>query len=237
MPVGDLREAAADNNARWCDLVCRAHGAATSFHPHAWVSATRSPPAYPDAVTLAQEVDAAQLLAQVDASGGCSVKDSLASLDLSGSGFTVLFEARWFYRPADSKLTAPAWPRWDAVRSPDALGGWAAAHGGGDVFRPALLEDPTVVFLAATDRDAALVAGAVGNRTGAVVGVSNLFTVGADPVAVWLGAATALSSRFPGLPLVGYEHGDDLTAAHAAGFVDSGDLRVWLKPGDRPNLT
>lgn len=233
MPAADPRvEAAADNNARWCDLVCRSHGVATTFHPYAWVSATRSPPAYPDAVTLAQNVDAALLLAQVDASGGCSVKDSLASLDLSGSGFTVLFEARWIHRPADRTFAAPAWPRWHPVTSTDALRRWAAAHGGDGVFRPALLDEPTVMVLAATDRDGALVAGAIGNRTGAVVGVSNLFTVGADPVGVWRGAVTALSRRFPGLPLVGYQHGDSLAAARSAGFLSVGDLRVWLTPGD-----
>jgi hypothetical protein len=48
--------AAAFNNAEWCDLVCRTHGAVTAFTAGAWVSETRSPPAYPDAVTLHRSV-------------------------------------------------------------------------------------------------------------------------------------------------------------------------------------
>lgn len=34
--------AAAFNNAQWCDLVCRTHGAVTAFSADAWVSETRS---------------------------------------------------------------------------------------------------------------------------------------------------------------------------------------------------
>ena len=32
---------------------------------------------------------------------------------------------------------------------------------------------------------------------------------------------------FPGFPLVGYERGYELTAAHQAGFETVGPLRVW----------
>jgi len=34
---------------------------------------------------------------------------------------------------------------------------------------------------------------------------------------------------FPGLPLVGYEHGVELAAAHHAGFKTVGSLRVWRR--------
>jgi hypothetical protein len=43
---------AAANNAEWCDLVCGTHGAQTRFDEDAWTSRTRTPPGYPDAVTL-----------------------------------------------------------------------------------------------------------------------------------------------------------------------------------------
>ena len=42
-------------------------------------------------------------------------------------------------------------------------------------------------------------------------------------------AVAAVSARFPGLPLVGYEHGDSLAAARRAGFSPIGPLRVWLR--------
>lgn len=91
--VDRLTVAAARNNADWCDLVCRTYGLVTTFHADAWVTATRAPTAYPDAITLTRSAVADDLLARIDRSPGCSVKDSFASLDLSGSGFQVLFHA------------------------------------------------------------------------------------------------------------------------------------------------
>jgi hypothetical protein len=223
--------AAAFNNAQWCDLVCRTHGAVTAFTAGAWVSETRSPPAYPDAVTLHRSVPADEVLTRIDTSAGCSVKDSFASLDLSGYGFQVLFDAEWIHRPADGGGPRPgAALGWRVVEGVDELAAWASAHGGGAVFRPDLLDDPrvAVVFLPG-DADGGVAAGAVGNRSGDVVGLSNLFAVSAESDAVWAGASAALSARFPGLPLVGYQRGANLAAAHGAGFGSVGALRVWLK--------
>ena len=53
-------------------------------------------------------------------------------------------------------------------------------------------------------------------------GVSNLF-------GDWRAAVDSIAGRYPGLPLVGYESGDDLAAARRAGFTSTGPLRVWLK--------
>jgi hypothetical protein len=218
--------AAARNNAEWCDLVCRTHGAATAFHAHAWLTATRSPSAYPDAVTLHRSAAVDDLLTLIDGSTGCSVKDSFASLDLSGSGFEVLFDAEWIYRPATATAGVGALS-WKVVETVDELRVWAAAHGGGVVFHPALLHDPAVAVLSATDAAERLAAGVIGNRSRGVIGLSNLFTVSADPDEAWAGAVAALSRVFPGLPLVGYERGEDLAAAHRAGFTGVGQLRVW----------
>src|SRR4051812_21552215 len=49
------RTTAATNNAEWCDLVCRSHGAQTLFDDDAWTSETRTPAYYPDAVTLVSD--------------------------------------------------------------------------------------------------------------------------------------------------------------------------------------
>ena len=83
-----------------------------------------------------------------------------------------------------------------------------------------------VIFMG-RDGDA-VVAGVIGNRSTTVVGVSNLFTTTADTDQAWAGAVSAISLRFPGLPLVGYESGPSLSAAHRAGFTSVGPLRVWL---------
>lgn len=44
----------------------------------------------------------------------------------------------------------------------------------------------------------------------------------------WSGAVAAVSAAFPGLPVVGYEHGDALSAALAWGAEPLGPLRVLL---------
>jgi hypothetical protein len=210
-------ERAARNNADWCDLVCRTNGLATAFDADAWVCLRRSPPFYPDAVTLAPTAGTAWL-ARIDSTPGCSVKDSFARLDLSGDGFRVLFEATWIHRPPSAGATT-----WRAVRRPGELRAFAAAHGAGDTFRPALLTDPTTVVVYGDS------GGAIGNRSGDVVGFSNFFTTGPDVDRAWAEAVAAVSGAFPGLPLVGYEHGDSLAAALRAGFSPIGPLRVWLR--------
>lgn len=85
-----LAAAAARNNAEWCDAVCRAHGLAGEFSPQAWTSKLRTPLRYPDAVALTAAASAAEILPRVDASAGCSIKDSFACLDL-----TTAPRARW----------------------------------------------------------------------------------------------------------------------------------------------
>jgi hypothetical protein len=128
----------------------------------------------------------------------------------------------------DRQDVQPHGPHWSLATTADEIDVWAAAHGGGAVFQPALLDDPTVAVLLATDREGRVAAGAIGNRSRTVVGLSNLFTVSADIDQAWSGAVAALSTVFPDLPLVGYERGEHLAAAQRAGFVSVAPLRVWL---------
>jgi hypothetical protein len=108
------------------------------------------------------------------------------------------------------------------VRTPIELTSWAAAHGGGDAFTPALLEDPSVVVLAVGDP---VTAGAVLTDAGAVVGVSNVF----GGASAYDSAVVEAARRFHGRTLVGWETGDDLAAARAAGFRALGAVRVWVR--------
>ena len=98
----DFVQVAARNNAELCDLVCGAHGVTGVFSADAWTSTFRTPPFYPDAVTLDPAVDALGLLERIDGSQGASVKDSFATLDLGAHGFRVLFGAEWIFRAADA---------------------------------------------------------------------------------------------------------------------------------------
>ena len=62
-----------------------------------------------------------------------------------------------------------------------------------------------------------------------MVGVSNLSSVVADLDGAWGSCLDAISVRFPGLDVVGYESDEMLDAAHRAGFRSIGPLRIWVK--------
>ncbi|MET8528970.1 hypothetical protein [Micromonospora sp. NPDC005172] len=217
----DVREAAAHNNAQWCDAVCASHGLVGRIDAEAWSVPRRSPPWYPDAVTLRPGVDPDALLARIDAGAGASVKDSFADVDLSAYGFRVLFEAQWIHRPpTEPPAGAPLTP----VTTARGLAAWASAHGGGELFRPALLADPRIRVLARFDDRGAVVGGAVLSGDDPV-GVSNLFSSTDDPDEIW----RAVVVTRPDVPLVGYESAPDLPPARRAGFIPAGPLRVWLR--------
>ncbi|GHD13007.1 hypothetical protein GCM10010313_37340 [Streptomyces violarus] len=252
-----LVRAAARNNAEWCAAMCRAHGVAGEFGAEAWAASVRTPPYYPDAVTLEPDADRDALVARIDtASPGASVKDSFADLELAEAGFQVLFEARWIHRPAGAgaPVIEPDAPDllWDVAGDPDTLRAWALAWDDGaghaDLFRTGLLTDPeTFVILgrsaadpdpdtdpdtdADADADGRVVAGAVASRSEHVVGVSNVFARDGGPDAAWPVVLHALARLFPTLPVVGYEQGDDLAVALRYGFEPLGPLRVWTHHG------
>jgi hypothetical protein len=210
----------------------RTHGGAGEFGAEAWAAPTRTPVFYPDAVTLTPAADAVKLLARIDIEPGASVKDSFADLDLQPHGFEVLFEAQWIRRPAGAPA-APADSTWTVADDPDALRAWALAWDGGDgnagLFRPELLADPDVFVLSGLSADGQMTAGAVANRSEGVIGVSNVFAAQGGLDAAWPVVLEAVHSLFPGVPVVGYEHGDDLAVAVRHGFTPVGPLRVWLR--------
>lgn len=230
-------EAAAASNAAWCDAVCGVHGAPGERFASHWQTRAPAPPLYPNLVTLAAAVAPGQAavrrLARELPPAGWAVKDSFACLPLADEGFELLFEAEWIARA--SRDPAPAPPgRWRRVRSEPALAAWEAAWGesagGPRIFRPALLEQPDIRFLAGVDEAGAIAAGIVAHRAGGGVGISNLFVRRGEPE--WRAACLdAAAAAFPGRPLVGYEAGADLAAARALGFASLGPLRVWRRAG------
>ncbi|WP_330299456.1 hypothetical protein [Streptomyces sp. NBC_00503] len=231
-----IRLLAALNNAEWCDAVCRAHGLESSLGEGVWISPRRTPPYYPDAVTLSTETSEETVLTWIDTDApGSSVKDSFAVLDLAPDGFEVLFDAQWIHRPAAAPAPAPS-PLldWTRVDSAAELEAWEAAWDGEEstgLFRPALLTSG-IAFLAGRDPDGRIRAGAVANRTGEVVGLSNVFTADGTPDdAAWSGSLASIAGLWPGLAVVGYESGDDLGTAVRHGFRPVGPLRVWLRTG------
>ena len=228
--TGELINAAVRNNAEWCDLVCRTHGITGTFHTDAWTSSHRTPPLYPDAVTLTPTADADGLLARIDTSGGCSVKDSFANLDLHPHGFHVLFDAQWIVRAPSTPAPAPTDVQWQSVRDPEVLAAWERAWDPQlrDIFRPALLDEEAVTVLAAF-RDNEIVAGAITNRSATVVGISNVFSTATGPDDAWTGCLAHIAREHSDLPVVGYEPQDALAVALAHGFTTLGPLRIWIR--------
>jgi hypothetical protein len=226
--------AAARNNAEWCDVVVRSHAASTRFDDDAWTSRTRTPPYYPDAVTLEPTPDVPDLLSRIDASAGCSIKDSFAALDLAPYGFRVLFNAEWIVRASPSIAAADPPRGWTRVRDRDGLSEWENAwrsdDGPTDLFRPELLLHESVAVLA-LHADSRVVAGAILNDSSTVVGVSNVFATPGTDDDGWSGCVASAASIFPAMPLVGYESGDALVAARDHGFTTAGPLRVWMFDG------
>ncbi|MEV0228206.1 hypothetical protein [Nonomuraea sp. NPDC050786] len=214
---------AARDNAEWCDAMCRAHGSPGTFTALAWTNPARTPPLYPDAVTLSPDATAADVLDHIDAGPGASVKDSFATLDLPG--FEVLFEAQWIHRePPERREPAIAW---EVVNDAATLGEWEQACFVGGVtglFLPALLEEVTIVC-GRIEGD--IVCGSVLTARDQVVGVSNVYASGCDMGTAWEGTLAMAADLHPGRPLVGWEI--DPADAVEHGFATIGPLRVWSK--------
>ncbi|HMN28947.1 MAG TPA: hypothetical protein PKE45_12420 [Caldilineaceae bacterium] len=118
-----------------------------------------------------------------------------------------------------------------------ALRNWEAAWNGEPsaeepapqrIFLPALLADPAIAFFALYTGEQ-IVAGAIANLTGEVVGLSNLFIPAGNPAPYWAGCLAAISRLFPQQAIVGYEEGEALLQARHAGFTSLGPLQIWIK--------
>jgi hypothetical protein len=232
---------AARNNAEWCDAVCRAHNNPGEFHDDIWLNRNAVPRFYPNAGTLAEP--SARQLALIDEliaarlPPGWAVKDSFSLLDLESRGFRVLFDAEWIYLPVSRMkdiASAKTSARWEIVHDDLALAEWesASSKATGDtskdrIFLPPLIENKDVAVVAGF-RDNDIVAGAIANRSDDVVGWSNFFAPATEMFDHTAASLATIARVFPGLPIVGYEHGDDLRNAHSIGFESIGALRVWI---------
>jgi hypothetical protein len=224
--MGDVLDAA-DNNVRWCDAVCRSHGLATRFVDDLWIAPEGSPQFYPDVVTLRPGASSTNVVTHMPPRAE-SVKDSFACLDLAPEGFGVLFDARWIVHRSP-RSAAPALV-WTPVDSAGELDDWTTAAGLEGIIRADLVAEPTIRIFAGRHSDRGpIVAGAIANATGRVVGVSNVFSEQPDAKAVWRDLQGIAAIAFPGRHIVGYEHGDDLAHAVESGFSPLQPLRIWYR--------
>jgi hypothetical protein len=238
---------AARNNALWCDAVCRAHDRPGEFHDALWLTPLGAPRFYPDAVTLsgmesaAEHMEAIAALVESARDREWAVKDSFHSLELNSLGFEPLFDAEWVALsppPPDLTHHPAAEYRSTIVTGKAGLIAWEKAWAGEEgnaatisephVFMPALLAQPDILFISIQE-DGGTVGGGILNRGSEVVGLSNLFgRIGMEKV--WRILVAMAVEAFPGLPLVAYDRGHELAAAHEAGFKTVGPLRIWRLP-------
>ena len=62
-----------------------------------------------------------------------------------------------------------------------------------------------------------------------MIGLSNVFDTEGDLESAWVAAAAAAAALWGEMPIVGYDSGDSLNAAHGAGFESIGELVVWAR--------
>jgi hypothetical protein len=206
------------------------------------------PPYYSNLVTIrageavSQQQRLIREIVTSDPGRSFGFKDSFCCIDPVEAGgdrqFEVLFEATWIWSDA-----APVGPRktamrWGRVESESALLQWERAWRGNTAnqlaaaiprqFPTSLLANRDIAFLAGKSGDDEIVALAAANRTGDVIGLSNVFGQ-ASATDLWPGATSAAREAFPiGLPLVGYQRGDGLRHATDSGFRPIGRLRVYV---------
>ena len=71
-------------------------------------------------------------------------------------------------------------------------------------------------------------AGGILSRATDAVGISNVFTKVGQATGTWSALAQTARAWCPGLPLIGYERGEELAQARSSGFHAAGALRVWI---------
>lgn len=218
---------AIDASIGWYEDIFALHGIGSGIVDGIW-SSTGTPPAlHSDVVIVEPTATAAALTAALAGRPTWGYKDSFAILPPSGPPGELLFEATWIHREAPAELghRRPAMP-WRALRTAHELARWNAGWDTADVLLPSLLERGHFAILARFD-GGDIAAGAIARLGSGTVDLSNVH--GADDRAVdWQELVVAVGAVFPGRDLVGYERGDDLEAAIAAGFAPVGPLRVWI---------
>jgi hypothetical protein len=132
------------------------------------------------------------------------------------------------------------------VEGGNELGEWERAWRGSDanaavkgllrVFSSSLLTEPGIHFLLGR-REGVASASAVLNRTRNVVGLSNVFTGDVDAGPLFPGCVGLAGKLYPGVPIVGYERGNQLLHAERSGFSRLAGLRVWeRRPSSSTNF-
>jgi len=225
------------NSLGWYEAVFRTHGLSGTLTDGLWACRGKVPPYYSNALTVAPGWSGARAKVLLDLAADLgrsfSVKDSFAAIDLGAGNLRELFNAHWIVRDPSTAPpeTEPGPAEWRRVTDDLELERWEAAwrENGSPtdkrVFLPALLTDTDVALFAAY-RDGRIVGGCAANRTPGAVGLSNVFAEDDQTESVAAGAIAETIRFAPGMPVVGYERGDDLARFVRLGFRPVGRLRI-----------
>ena len=216
---------AAQNNADWYAMMWDIRGLRYTRDAHGF-RAIDPPPPYHGWVTCVPGARVEDIVAPLLGHPGFAVKDGSGTHDLAGLGLDKLFEASWILHSADATADTRDW---EQIETSAALLRWEEAWNDSSPSDQRQFPDAILgrgdVRLWGRRRQSGYDAGAIANLSADCVGLSNLFGPDARP------AATALCVQFGGgVPVVGYERGDDLKQALGSGWTTTGDLAVWVAP-------
>ncbi len=229
---------AIQNNALWCDLVCRAHDADGEFFDAFWVNPYEVPLLYPNFITLQPFKDNEERLGQIHAflkenrDRGISVKDSYGELELGNYDMKKIIEAEWIWLALERNNSVPE-NKWKKVTTKKELAMWCAAWSDGDrdlqdTFPSTLLEEGDVYFLGEF-KNSQITKGAIVFQADDSIGVSNVFSQTEIDRTFWHELVENMRFNFPDMLLVGYEADLALKCAKDAGFESCGKLSIWAK--------
>lgn len=214
------------NNIVWCGMVCEMHGAAAVSRGNLWGLLSAAPKFYPDIITSSRNATAQEVNDFIGNREIFSIKDSYANLALQPFGFKILFEAEWIYHAPVSKIEGMR-QEWRVIKTDEELMKWISANGLENVIKSDILRRKDAEIFMREEKDK--LSGFIANLGAGAVGVSNVFSKDDSYERLWPDIVQIVSNRFPGLPMVGYEHGEGLKAALTSGWESAGPLRIWIK--------
>jgi hypothetical protein len=214
------------NNIIWCGTVCEMHGVAHFTKGDLWGLKSKAPLFYPDIITTSPSVTAKEVVDFIGDRAVSSIKDSFSNLDMGSFGYRVLFDAEWIYHPRLS-VTPSVDPNWRIIHNEEELAKWNSAAGLEEVIKPPFLKRQDIKIFSHEKEGQR--SGFIANLGAEAVGISNVFSNDNLNGHLWSDIINVVSIEFPSLPMVGYEHGDDLQIAQANGWESIGHLRIWIK--------
>ncbi|RDU38718.1 hypothetical protein DRW41_03935 [Neobacillus piezotolerans] len=224
--MNTLVDQAVLNNVAWCEIVCNTHGIAGISKQQVWGLLSKAPPFYPEIITISKDVPIEEIKHFIENGNDSSIKDSYANNDLARFGFKILFEAEWIYHSSVSDLE-PIQSNRRVITTEEDLAQWTITSELDGVIKPDLLKRKNVKIFILEKNDG--IYGFIANLNANVVGISNVFSIGKENKSLWRDIPQVVANEFPGLAMVGYEHGSTLEDAHLSGWRSIGPLRVWFK--------